>query len=254
MLPHRADRPRPPVATYGVIGLCAAVFLAGPLSGLLPAPGGTARLCAQTLYFDRWGVIPAELWHGLLPVQALGLPPGCRLPQEWAKTPFWSVLTALFVHAGWLHLLGNLLFLHVFGAGVEERMGPLRFTGFYLASGCLATYGFAAGHAGSTEPLVGASGAISGVLGAYLYLHPGARVTSLFPFLLFLPLRFPAWLVLGFWFALQWLAAQAARSGPGVAYLAHLIGFSFGFLCAAVCYRGRRERPGRAACEPGPQP
>ncbi len=236
MPPHRADLSRPPVATYGVISLCVLVFLAGPLSGILPSP-----LCAQTLYLDRWGVIPAELWHGTLPASALGLPPGCHAPAHLAKTPLLSVLTAMFVHAGWLHLLGNMLFLYVFGAGVEARMGSARFAAFYLAAGYLATYGFALGNAGSTQSLVGASGAISGVLGAYLCLYPRSRVTSLFPFLLFLPLRFPAWLVLGFWFVLQWLAAQAARPGPGIAYLAHLVGFSFGFLCAAACYRGRRQ-------------
>ena len=80
------------------------------------------------------------------------------------------------------------------------------------------------------------------MLGAYLFLYPRARVTSLFPFLLFLPLRFPAWLVLGFWFVLQWLAAHGRQSGPGVAYLAHLVGFVFGFLLRLGCATGRRAR------------
>jgi membrane associated rhomboid family serine protease len=84
---------------------------------------------------------------------------------------------------------------------------------------------------------VGASGAISGVLGAYLFLYPKARVTSLFPFLFFLPLRFPAWMVLCFWFVLQWLASQTTRPGPGVAYLAHVVGFVFGFVCTWACFR-----------------
>ena len=100
----------------------------------------------------------------------------------------------------------------------------------------------------SEQTLVGASGAISGVLGAFLYLFPRSRVTSLFPFLLFLPLRFPAWIVLVFWFVLQWLAARAAGAGPGVAYLAHVVGFAVGFLYAWGRYRrrgGRRVLPRR---------
>lgn len=145
-------------------------------------------------------------------------------------------LTALFVHASWLHLLGNVLFLYVFGAMAEARMGRLPFTAFYLIIGYLALLGYAAAHADSGQTLVGASGSISGVLGAFLYLFPTARVTSLFPFLFFLPLRFPAWLVLLFWFVLQWQAAQDDPRGPGVAYLAHVIGFALGFLYAWARY------------------
>ncbi len=158
-----------------------------------------------------------------------------------------SVLTALFVHGGWLHLLGNLLFLQVFGPDVEERMGRARFALFYLAAGVVATYGYALGHAGSAQTLVGASGAIAGVLGAYLFLSPKARVTSLFPFLLFLPLRLPAWVLLGFWFVLQWLATRTDGTGPGTAYLAHVIGFTFGFLCAAAACRERSKLRPQAA-------
>jgi rhomboid family protein len=234
---------RPPAVTYTLIGVCAAVFLLGPLSGLTPSYGTGERLrCAQALYFARWGVVPAELFHGQLPVARLDLPSGCPLPHPFGKVPLLSVLTAMFVHGGWLHLVGNMLFLHVFGENVENRMGRLRFTLFYVAAGALATYGFALAHPRDVHSLVGASGAISGALGAYLYLCPRARVTSVFPFLFFVPLRFPAWMVLCFWFVLQWLAARGSGdTGPGVAYLAHLVGFTFGFLCAWVCYRPRRK-------------
>lgn len=249
------DHGRPPVVTYCVMGLCTFVFLISPVSGLDPAYSGVhAQLCAQTVYFDRWGVIPTELWHGSLPPSALALPPGCHPPAQSFKVPFLSVLTALFTHGGWLHLLGNMLFLYVFGADVEERMGRPVFALFYLVTGYVATYGFALGHAGSTQTLVGASGAIAGVLGAYLFLDPRARVTSLFPFLFFLPLRFPAWLVLGFWFVLQWLAARTDRTGPGIAYLAHVIGFVFGFLCAAAAYRQRSKLRPQAATRGDSQP
>lgn len=217
-----------PVVTYGLIGLCVLTFLFSPLSGFTPVYGkGDALLAAQSAYFERWGVIPDQL---------LGSPSPRAL-----LTP----LTALFVHGSWLHLLGNMLFLYVFGAMTEERMGRVHFALFYLAVGYLALSGYAVANASSEQTLVGASGAISGVLGAFLYLFPRARVTSLFPFLLFLPLRFPAWIVLIFWFVLQWVAARAAGSGPGVAYLAHLIGFGAGFLYAGGRYwRSDRVRDG----------
>ncbi len=131
----------------------------------------------------------------------------------------------------------------------EERLGHLEFALFYLGCGYLALLGYAAANAGSTQTLVGASGSISAVLGAFLYLFPGARVTSLFPFLFFLPLRLPAWVVLPFWAALQWLAASRVATGPSVAYLAHLVGFSLGFLYAWVRY-GRTTRVKTPAAAP----
>jgi membrane associated rhomboid family serine protease len=213
------------VVTYGLIGLCCLAFLVSPVSGFNPVYGrGDALLAAQSAYFERWGVIPGEL---------LSSSPHALL------TP----LTALFVHGSWLHLLGNMLFLYVFGAMAEEGMGRVQFALFYLAVGYLALFVYAAANATSGQTLVGASGAISGVLGAFLYLFPRARVTSLFPFLFFLPLRFPAWIVLIFWFVLQWMAAQSAEPGPGVAYLAHVVGFGAGFLYAWVRY-WRTDRVG----------
>jgi membrane associated rhomboid family serine protease len=136
-----------------------------------------------------------------------------------------------------------MLFLWVFGNNVEDRFGRLRYLVFYLLCGYLSAYGFALTNAGSTEPLVGASGAVSGVLGAYLVLFPRARVWSLVPVLLFIPLRLPAWLVLGLWFALQWVysAGYAVSQAGSVAYLAHVIGFVFG-LFAAIPFLPRRPR------------
>ncbi|MFF0061985.1 rhomboid family intramembrane serine protease [Streptomyces sp. NPDC005279] len=222
-----------PAMTYGAIAVCCAVFVLSPASGLNPAYGtGDALLTGQSTYFARWGVIPVELMSNSSP-RALITP-----------------LTALFVHGSWLHLLGNMLFLYVFGAMAEERMGQLEFALFYLGCGYLALLAYAAANAGSEQTLVGASGAISGVLGAFLYLFPKARVTSLFPFLFFLPLRLPAWIVLIFWFVLQWLAARGAGSGPGVAYLAHLVGFGLGFLYAWGRFRqGTRVKAQAAATE-----
>ncbi|MFP3990807.1 rhomboid family intramembrane serine protease [Streptomyces sp. E11-3] len=204
------------VVTYGVIALCCVVFAVSPASGLNPAYGtGEQLLTAQRDYFARWGVIPAELLSG---------------SARAVVTP----VTALFVHGSWLHLLGNMLFLFVFGVMAEERLGHVRFALFYVGCGVLALCVYALANADSTQTLVGASGAISAVLGGFLRLLPKARVTSLFPFLFFLPLRFPAWLVLPFWVALQWLAARRDAEGPSVAYLAHLAGFALGFGCAWV--------------------
>ncbi|MBQ1087844.1 rhomboid family intramembrane serine protease [Streptomyces sp. B93] len=214
--------PSAPV-TYTLITLCCLVFLLGPASGLGPAYGtGDELLAAQRAYFRRWGVVPADLFEG---------------SARAALTP----ATALFVHGSWVHLLGNMLFLYVFGAMTEERMGRVQFTLFYLGCGYLALLGYAAANADSQQSLVGASGAISAVLGALLFLFPDARVTSLLPFLFFLPVRFPAWIVLPFWAALQWLAAGQASQGPGVAYLAHLLGFGLGF-CFAWARFGRTTR------------
>jgi membrane associated rhomboid family serine protease len=229
----RAVRRTSAPMTYTLIALCTVIFVLGPASGLTPAYGSADVLpAAQLAYFRRWGVVPADLFEA---------------PLREALTP----ATALFVHGSWVHLLGNMLFLYVFGMMTEERMGRVQFTLFYVGCGYLALIGYAAANAASQQSLVGASGAISAVLGAFLFLFPGARVTSLLPFLFFLPLRFPAWVVLPFWAALQWAAARQATDGPGVAYLAHLVGFSLGFVFAWVRF-GRTARV-KAAQAPAPE-
>ncbi|CAM5731773.1 Rhomboid family intramembrane serine protease OS=Streptomyces tendae OX=1932 GN=GUR47_11775 PE=4 SV=1 [Streptomyces tendae] len=225
LVPARPPGGRAAPVTYTLITLCCLLFLVSPAAGLNPLYGtGEEQLAAQRAHFRRWGVIPAELFEDS---------PGSAL------TP----ATALFVHGSWVHLLGNMLFLYVFGAMTEQRMGRLQFTLFYLGCGYLALLGYAGANTHSQESLVGASGAISAILGAFLFLFPRARVTSLLPFLFFLPLRFPAWLVLPFWAALQWMAAGRAGDGPGVAYLAHLVGFGLGFVFAWARF-GRTTRVG----------
>jgi membrane associated rhomboid family serine protease len=146
-----------------------------------------------------------------------------------------------------------MLFLAIFGNNVEDRMGRAAYFVFYLFCGYVAAYGFAAGNPHSTETLVGASGAIAGVLGAYLVLFPSARVVSLVPFLFFIPLALPAWLVLGGWFVLQWAysSGSGVGTGAGVAYLAHVYGFIAGVVIALAFRehlvghfsRERRESP-----------
>lgn len=138
-----------------------------------------------------------------------------------------TLITSMFLHGGWLHLGGNMLFLWIFGDNVEDAMGPVRFLVFYLLCGIAAALAHVAVDPASQIPTVGASGAISGVLGAYLVLHPRAQVLTLF-------LRFfitlPAFVVLGLWFALQAVSATVATGGEGggVAWWAHIGGFIAG--------------------------
>lgn len=142
-----------------------------------------------------------------------------------------SVLASIFLHGGLLHIAGNLLFLWIFGNNIEDRFGHVLFLVFYLVAGIVATLAHVAASPDSTVPVVGASGAIAGVLGAYLVLYPKARVTTLLtvaiiPFVA----RVPAVLLLGFWFLSQFFVAPSS----GVAWVAHVGGFAFGALVALV--------------------
>ena len=143
-------------------------------------------------------------------------------------------LISMFLHGGWMHLLGNALFLWIFGRAIEDVMGPMRFLGFYLLCGLVAAAAQIIVNPSSPVPTVGASGAISGIMGAYLMLFPRVRVHMFFFF--FLVFRIPAWLVLLYWFALQVLSGLPelhATGGPptgGVAVWAHVGGFLTGFL------------------------
>jgi membrane associated rhomboid family serine protease len=233
---------------YAIILANIVVFVLSPLSGLNPNYGtdDVSRACAQELYFRTFGAIPAELLANQqlapspveIPLEG-GRSIRCQATPPQQKLPVLSVLFAMFMHGGWLHLLGNMLFLFVFGNNVEDRMGHLNYLAFYVGVGYLATYAFAFLYAGSTTTLVGASGAVAGVLGAYLYLYPRAKVIALF---FFVPLRFPAWAVLGAWFLLQWLYFQGAgiTGDTGTAYFAHVAGFIGGFLYAMFAL-GREE-------------
>jgi membrane associated rhomboid family serine protease len=235
-----------PLVTLALIALNVGVFLLSPVvrSPLTHDPTGSA-FCRQQAYYQRWGAVPAELTHAAqlpgTPGPAVGSA-GCQLvPPGYRKNLVASMVTALFVHAGWLHLLGNMLFLWVFGNNVEERFGRTRFLLFYLLVGVLSGYGFALSRPESVEPLVGASGAISGVLGAYLVLFPRARVLTV---VLVVPIWLRAWLVLSVWFLIQ--AVNASGTGVSgaadVGYLVHLIGFVLGVVYGGLLRR-RRPRP-----------
>jgi membrane associated rhomboid family serine protease len=234
---------RTPWVTYALIAINVVVFLLTPASRTTGVQSTqAAQLCGQEAFYDRYAAVPKELVHGQAPAkvptgQAVNTPqgPACVVaPPAYHKVPVLSVLYSMFLHGGWLHLLGNMLFLWVFGNNVEDRLGRIRYLLFYLVCGYAAAYAFALVNPDSTQPLIGASGAIAGVLGAYLVLYPRARVWSLVPFLLFIPLRLPAWLVLGLWFLLQWAysAGFAVSQAGDVAYLAHVAGFLLGALLA----------------------
>jgi membrane associated rhomboid family serine protease len=241
---------RTPVVTWTLVAVNVAVFvLATPLLtsfGAVASPT-PAALCQQEQFFDHYGAIPKELLDNRqLPQAPTGRvasvdrrrgvvvcavnPKGSR--PDFTKNPAASVLTAMFLHGGWLHLLGNMLFLLIFGNNVEDRMGRLAFLVFYLICGYAAAYGFALFTGPDTTALIGASGAIAGVLGAYLVIFPRARVLSLLTFFFFLPVWLPAWLVLGSWFVLQYLyfTGVGVAAGGGVAYGAHVVGFIVGAL------------------------
>jgi membrane associated rhomboid family serine protease len=245
---------RTPWVTYLLIAVNVVVFLFTPAArdtGM--GPVSLSELCQEEAFYDRYAAIPRELVdNSQLPATPDGevgvgpAGPGCVVrPSGYHKVPALSVLYSMFLHGGWLHLLGNMLFLWVFGNNVEDRLGRLRFLLFYLVCGYVAAYGFAFANAGSAAPLVGASGAVAGVLGAYLVFFPRARVWSLVPVLLFIPLRLPAWLVLGLWFVLQWVysAGYAVSAAGSVAYLAHVFGFVFGVLAAIPFLRRRPPYP-----------
>jgi len=167
---------------------------------------------------------------GLIPAVLLA---GAHLPPELQVVPpLMTVFTSMFLHGGWMHLIGNMLYLWIFGNNVEDAMGHGRFIAFYLLCGIAAAFAQAVSHPASTIPMVGASGAISGVLGAYLLLYPHARVLVLIPLGFFSRIMYlPAMWVLGFWFVLQLFNSMLADPNRGgVAFLAHIGGFVAGMI------------------------
>jgi len=202
---------RLPIVTYGVIFTCSAVFVW--------ELGLNSRALASATY--SLGMIPAVL---------LG---HAELPSRLAIIPAWAtVLTSMFVHGGWLHLLGNMLYLWLFGRGVESTLGPIRFSILYLISGMVAAMTQAFTNPVAEVPMIGASGAIAGTLGAYLILLPRANVVLFIWIFIFVRLvSVPAILLLALWFATQLLSAVAASPNePGVAFWAHVGGFVAGMV------------------------
>lgn len=217
-LPLRDENPtrRFPFLTILIIALNTAIFLYQVFS-----PQGLVY------HVQKMGVIPYEITH------FQSLPPGPRL------SPALTLLTSMFLHGSLFHLLGNMLFLWIFGNNVEDFLGSLRFILFYLLCGLAASFTQIIFSPHSRVPMIGASGAIAGVLGAYLILYPGARVLTLvflFVFIRIVPI--PAAYVLGLWFIAQVLNIGL---GGGVAWFAHIGGFLAGMALIKV-YSSRRKK------------
>lgn len=188
----------------------------------------------QQLFFD-WGVISQRLVDWL------------KAPSGWEEPA--TVFTSMFLHGGWLHLIGNMLYLWVFGDNVEDALGHVKYLLFYLLSGIGAVAMQVAVDMDARIPMVGASGAISGVLGAYMFLYPTATVSVLVPFFWFFGfVPMPAVVLIGFWFLLQLFSGVASLGAPavgveqGIAFWAHIGGFVTGFLIVLVFRPKRRSR------------
>ena len=213
-IPLFDDNPsrRTPWVAWIIIAACVLVFM---WQQSLPPQ-------AERLAFFQYGFIPAN---------ASGAAP---LPPEIAILPAWAtMISAMFLHGGWMHIGGNMLYLWIFGDNVEDSMGPGRFILFYLLCGAAAALAqFMIGPT-SRVPMVGASGGIAGILGAYLILHPRAAIRTFLLILIFIRfINLPAWLVLGIWIGGQFIAVPNALSGDdgGVAYFAHIGGFLAGMV------------------------
>ena len=222
MFPIRDHNPsgQRPLITQALIALNLLVFL----TGLLLFPGESGAITLQ----NAFGLVPRALTagHG-----GLGL------------------ITHMFLHAGWMHLAGNMLFLWIFGDNLEEAMGRLPYLGFYLGCGLAAAAAQYAVDPNSPVPMIGASGAIAGVLGGYLLLYPRARVDVLVIFIIFFRIfAIPAWITLGLWFGLQLMAQiTAPDAAGGVAYAAHIGGFLAGVILTLPVWLRRGGVAGWAA-------
>ncbi len=223
MIPLRDENPVriTPWVTYLLIAINVVVFLMETFGGI----GETGRGLGGPM--AGWTLVPAELTHGVdIPTNGISL------------QPFWlTIFTSMFMHGGWMHLVGNMLYLWIFGNNIEEALGRGRYLLFYLLSGIAASAAQIFIAPDSIVPNLGASGAIAGVLGAYLVLYPTAGVDSLlFLGIFFTKIRVPAFVLLGFWIVSQFfshfLGSMTMRSGDtgGVAYMAHIGGFIFGCL------------------------
>jgi membrane associated rhomboid family serine protease len=249
VIPIRDDNPTRarPLLTIAIIAACLYIFAA-----VQPKQPGE-----EVEFLARHAAIPCEVVHaepisndlsrrcdGQLEIPGL---PGSEeaFPD---KNVFLAVIASMFLHGSWLHVLGNMLFLWVFGNNIEDRLGTVGYAVFYLVSGIAAALAHIATQANSTIPVVGASGAVAGVMGAYLVLYPKARILTVIPLFIFLQFVYlPAFVVLIGWFVLQFFTNPNA----GVAVAAHIGGFVFG-AAAGLILRGTGPRP--AVVEPPSAP
>jgi len=235
VLPLRDATPprRTPIVTTAIVAACSAVFV---FELWVLVQGGVDALDEL---MTTWGVVPKDVVDAVQSGNLLS--PGVA-----------GLVTSMFIHAGWLHLLGNMLFLWIFANRVEDRMGRILFPVFYFVGGIVAGLAFVLVDPTSTEPAVGASGAISAVMGAYVVLYPRARIQSLvFLGFFYQLIAVPSVIVLGFWFALQLIdgftsLGASTDVGGGIAFFAHIGGFVAGMVLALPFRLADRLRPARA--------
>jgi membrane associated rhomboid family serine protease len=238
VIPLRDRNPtrRTPIVTLALIGACFIVFA---VELLITANGGDAAL---ERFFRQWGAVPADITDALKTGDLFG-------------SAMLGAFTSMFLHGGWAHILGNMLFLWIFGNNVEDRLGPIPFLVFYLVGGLTAAFAQVVIDPESTVPLVGASGAIAAALGAYIVLYPGAKIVSLLFLGFFVQvLEVPALIVLGYWFVIQLVSGFASFGAEtaqgGVAFFAHIGGFVLGALVGLIL-RATGDRTGRRGPVPG---
>jgi len=219
MIPLRDDirAEKRPFVTWGLIGACVGVFIYQTLSGAQDPKAGE-------LIIRSYGMTPSDIVSG---------------------RHLWTLVTSMFLHANFLHIIGNMLYLWIFGDNVEDAFGHFWYLVVYLFAGIAGSLLQIVLLPGSSIPTIGASGAISGIMGAYLVLFPRARVLTLIPIFFFIRLIYiPAPLLLGFWILIQILSGcgSAPSTGGGVAYFAHIGGFASGVILGLVV-RNRVRRP-----------
>ena len=216
LLPLKDDNPLEIIpfqyVTVGIIIVCAVMFL--------------LQLSSHGAIIADFGMVPAALW-------------GSDAATAAPVTSALSLITSIFLHGGWMHLIGNMLYLWVFGDNIEDSMGHGRFVAFFLACGIAGGLAHALANPDSLAPTIGASGAISGVLGAYLLLHPKVKVLVM-AFTWWIHIRLPAYVVLGGWIVLQianaiWLAGPESNT----AWWAHIGGFAAGLVLIVPLHRKR---------------
>src|SRR3954449_2552399 len=243
MIPLRDNIPtnKAPVITYAIIAANVLVYFLWQRGGLsLGDPSNLHYQCQLA----EWGAVPRDITHGT----SEALPAQCGTDDA---NPFLTIFTAMFMHAGLLHLGGNMLFLWIFGNNVEDAMGPVRFIVFYLLAGIAALALQVAISPDSAVPTLGASGAIAGVLGGYILIYPRARVlTLIFLIIFFTFIEIPAYLFLFIWFAQQAIFGAIDLTAPtggggGVAYFAHVGGFAFGLLAIKLFAKRRSAAYGQ---------
>lgn len=240
MFPYRDENEtqRPAIVTAAIIGVNVFVWL-------FVQGGGSDYSLAKSVC--ELGLIPGELTASLPVGTRFPMGPGLVCLTDPGRQAS-HLITSMFLHGSWMHLLGNMWFLWIFGNNIEDSMGRMRFIAFYLLTGLAAAFGQVLTNPASVIPMVGASGAISGVMGGYLILYPRVRVYALVPIFVFITsIALPAWVMLGYWFLIQFVSGLASSSDlGGVAFWAHIGGFVAGVLLIKLFSRDDYIRAHRA--------